>query len=52
MVFIVTKEEAEQYKKIDVQNQMYMEKEIKSPTYGMSNWQKWIFYIFKKDIRD
>jgi len=33
VVFVVTKEEAEQYKKLDVQKQMYSEKEIKSPTY-------------------
>lgn len=52
VVFIVTKEEAEQYQKIDIQKQMYSEKEIKSPTFWMSNWQKWMYYVFKKDIRD
>lgn len=52
VVFIVTKEEAEQYKKIDVKSQIYADKDVKSPTYWMSNWQKWYYYIFKIDVRD
>lgn len=52
VIFVVTKEESEQYKKLDIQKQMYSEKDVKKPTYWMSNWQKWIFYVFNKDIRD
>jgi hypothetical protein len=52
VIFVVTKDEVEQYKKIDVQKDMYSEKAIRTATYGMSNWQKWIYYIFKVDIRD
>lgn len=52
VIFIVTKEQEENYKKINIQEQMYAEKEIKKPTYWMSNRQKWVYYIFNKDIRD
>lgn len=52
VTFVVTKEEADQYKKIDVNTQMFQAQEQKSPTYWMSNYQKWIFYIFKIDLRD
>ncbi|MDD2486989.1 MAG: hypothetical protein PHS92_01305 [Candidatus Gracilibacteria bacterium] len=52
VTFIVTKEEIDQYKKIDVNTQMFQVQEQKGPTYGMSNPQKWIYYIFKFDIRD
>lgn len=52
VIFVVTKEESEQYKELDVQKQMYGEKDIKKPTYWMSNRQKWVFYVLNKDIRD
>ncbi|EKE30064.1 MAG: hypothetical protein ACD_2C00050G0009 [uncultured bacterium (gcode 4)] len=53
VVFIVTKDELEQYKKLDVQGQMNTDnRDVKWPTYWMSNWQKWIYYILKDDIRD
>jgi hypothetical protein len=48
----VTKEDADLYKKIDVDKQIYQQNETKSPTYNMSNAQKWIFYIFKVDLND
>jgi hypothetical protein len=48
----VTKEELEQYKKIDAQAQMNSEKDVKGPTYGMSNWQKWVYYVLNRDIRE
>ncbi|EKE27318.1 MAG: hypothetical protein ACD_3C00225G0021 [uncultured bacterium (gcode 4)] len=52
VVFIVTKDELEQYKKLDVQAQMNTKRDVKWPTYWMSNWQKWFYHIFKEDIRD
>lgn len=51
-IFVVTKEQADQYKKIDIEEQINSEKETRWPTYLMSNPQKWIFYVFKIDIRD
>lgn len=52
LIAIVSKEDVEQYKKIDIQKQMLSEKEVKSPTYSMTNWQKWIYMIFKKDLTE
>jgi len=52
VVFVVTKEDADLYKKIDVEKQIYQQNETRSPTYNMSNWQKWIYYIFKVDLND
>ncbi|MCK9272375.1 hypothetical protein M0P65_02400 [Candidatus Gracilibacteria bacterium] len=52
VVFVVTKEDADLYKKIDVDKQIYQQNEAKSPTYNMSNRQKWIYYIFKVDLND
>jgi len=52
VVFIVTKEDADLYKKIDVDKQIYQQNEVRGPTYNMSNWQKWIYYIFKVDLND
>lgn len=52
VVYIVTKDEVDQYKKIETQVQIYSEKEAIKPTYWMSNWQKWIYYIFNTDIRN
>lgn len=51
VVYIVTKDEVDQYKKIETQDQIYTEKEPIKPTYWMSNFQKWIYYIFNTDIR-
>jgi len=52
VVFIVTKDEVDQYKKIETQDQIYTEKEPVKATFWMSNWQKWIYYVFNTDIRD
>lgn len=52
VVFVVTKEDADLYKKIDVEKQIYQQNETRWPTYNMSNWQKWIYYIFKVDLND
>jgi len=51
VVYIVTKDEVDQYKKIETQDQIYSEKEPIKPTYWMTNLQKWIYYIFNTDIR-
>lgn len=52
VIFIVTKDDVEQYKKIDVDEQIYSEKVIKSPTYWMSNIEKWYYYVFNKDLNN
>lgn len=52
VVFIVSKEEMEQYKKIDIQGEILKEREPKWPTYGMSNHQKWVYVLLKIDLRD
>ena len=52
VVFVVTKEEMDQYKNIDVNKQMFEVQQEKGPTYWMSNEEKWIYYIFKIDMRD
>ena len=52
VVFVVTKEDADLYKKIDVEKQIYQQNETRWPTYNMSNWQKWIYFIFKVDLSE
>ncbi len=52
VVFIVSKEEIDQYKKIDIDKQIYAREERRSPTFWMSDWQKWVYHIFKIDPRD
>ena len=52
VVFVVTKEDADLYKKIDVEKQIYQQNEARSLTYNMSNWQKWVYYIFRVDLTD
>lgn len=52
VVFITSKEEVEQYKKIDTEWQMFKENEVKSKTFWMENRQKWIYIILKKDVRE
>lgn len=50
--FVVTKEDADLYKKINVEKQIYQQNETRWPTYNMSNRQKWIYLIFKVDLND
>lgn len=52
VVFVVSEEKAEQYQKIDIDEQINSQDEIIKPTYWMSNEEKWFYYIFKKDLRD
>lgn len=52
VVFVVTKEDADLYKKIDVEKQIYQQNETRWPTYNMPNRQKWIYYIFKIDLNE
>ncbi|EKD65793.1 MAG: hypothetical protein ACD_49C00085G0008 [uncultured bacterium (gcode 4)] len=52
VVFVVTKEDADLYKKIDVEKQIYQQNEARSLTYNMSNWQKWVYYIFRVNLTD
>ena len=52
VVFVVTKEDADLYKKIDVEKQIYQQNETRWPTYNMSNRQKWIYLIFKVDLSE
>jgi hypothetical protein len=50
---LVTNEEVEEYKRIDTNTQMIggFRKEV-SKTIGMTNGEKWIFYIFHTDLRN
>lgn len=52
VVYIVTKDDIDQYKKIEIQDQIYSEKVPIKPTYWMTNLQKWIYYIFNVDVRN
>lgn len=52
VVFVVTKEDADLYKKIDVEKQIYQQNETRWPTYNMPNRQKWMYFIFKVDLSD
>ena len=54
VVFLVSKEDMETYKKIDVEQQMLAPKssDLISPTQGMSNPEKWVYSVFHIDLRD
>jgi len=52
VVFLVSKEDVEAYKKIDIERQMLGTEKTVSATQWMSNPQKWIYYIFRIDVRD
>jgi hypothetical protein len=52
VVFFVSKDDVETYKKIDVEKQMIGPEKVVSPTQGMSNAEKWIYHIFRVDMRD
>ncbi|MDD5376689.1 MAG: hypothetical protein PHH16_01090 [Candidatus Gracilibacteria bacterium] len=52
-VVLVTNEEVEEYKKIDTNKQMIGSiKQEASKTLGMTNEEKWVYYIFHIDMRD
>lgn len=52
-VVLVSNEEAEEYKRIDTNKQMIgSPREEVSKTLGMTNGEKWIYYIFHIDIRN
>lgn len=52
-VVLVTNEEVEEYRRIDTTKQMIggVRQEV-SKTLGMSNGEKWIYYIFHTDLRN
>lgn len=53
VVVLVTDEEVEEYKRIDTNKQMIgWVKQEASKTLGMSNQEKWIYYIFHTDMRN
>lgn len=53
LIVLVTPEEVEEYKKIDTNKQIIGEVQtMHSKTYGMTNQEKWIFYIFHTDMRN
>jgi hypothetical protein len=53
VIVLVTDEEVEEYKRIDTNKQMIgWTKQEASKTLGMSNQEKWIFYIFHTDMRN
>lgn len=53
VIILVTNEEVEEYKRIDTNKQMivWAKQEI-SKTYGMTNGEKWVYYIFHTDLRN
>ncbi|MDD2916911.1 MAG: hypothetical protein PHH70_03665 [Candidatus Gracilibacteria bacterium] len=52
-VVFVTNQEVEEYKKIDTNKQMIGgTKQEVSPTLGMTNGEKWIYYVFHTDMRN
>lgn len=53
VVALVTNEEAEEYKRIDTNKQMIgSAKQEVSRTAGMTNQEKWVYYIFHIDLRN
>jgi len=53
VIVLVTNEEVEEYKRIDTNKQMIGDiKRESSRTIGMTNGQKWIYYIFHIDTRN
>lgn len=54
LTVLVTPEEAEEYKKIDTDKQIIGEiySATRSRTYGMTNVEKWAYYIFHTDLRE
>lgn len=53
VIVLVTNEEVEEYKRIDTNKQMIggIKQEV-SKTLGMTNGEKWIYYIFHTDLRN
>lgn len=53
VIVLVTNEEVEEYKRIDTNKQMIGGiKQEASLTLGMTNGEKWIYYIFHTDLRN
>lgn len=53
VVVLVTNEEVEEYKRIDTNKQMIGgAKQEVSRTLGMTNQEKWVYYIFHVDLRN
>ncbi len=53
VVVLVTDEEVEEYKRIDTSKQMILwSRQEVSKTLGMTNQEKWIYYIFHTDMRN
>lgn len=53
MIVLVTDQEVEEYKRIDTNKQMIGgAKQEVSKTLGMTNGEKWIYYIFHVDTRN
>ncbi len=51
VVFIISKEESDNYKEIDTKKQIIFQDEVKKETQWMTFFQKWIYYVFKINIR-
>lgn len=55
VVFLVTPNDVEEYKKLDTDKQIIGgadTRTARSKTYGMNNQEKWVYYIFHIDVRD
>lgn len=51
-IFLVDAEEVKNYSKIDIERNIVGENRKSSPTIGMSNREKWMYYVFKIDPRE
>lgn len=51
-IFLVDAEEVKNYSKIDVERNIIGENRKSSPTIGMSNREKWFYYVFKVEERN
>ena len=52
VVFLIDEKEVADYKKLDTANIMLSAQKQLSKTYGMSNREKWVYYLFGVDIRE
>ncbi len=51
-IFLVDAEEVKNYSKIDVERTIVGEHKKSSPTVGMSNREKWFYYVLRVNDRD
>ncbi len=52
VIFLVSKDEIDVYSKLEDTVQKFDAYKEELETFGMTNWQKWIYYVFGVDVRD